>query len=366
MTTNEELRGAEPISVPHRPSQLPGPAPLTIAGDADSDLDPWSPHAAQIPGVAYSTPPPPPPPGAAIVADGVPEPAAAPVDGRSPDQLASRPRSRSAGRAPFAPSQNPYPEPKSGWSRAAKLVTVVLVATSLGLGAWAVSAKSNADTNAARIAELERDLAQLRGESTDLEARLGDLQTVAEGTVTDAEQKIGAVQTELSTVIADRDAARAQAGAYAALFPLSQTTMSSADPTGAYAVTVSAVETCSGYADLVIACAVESFPPNVTITGDATAGYVAASTWFDPVALTFNGTSYEGTSPVHPDFGDFCDGAVVPTALAIALTPFSIAPSPEVSGMKAVTLAGTVKVSTAEASACIASSRTAQVTAQLA
>jgi hypothetical protein len=243
----------------------------------------------------------------------------------------------------------------------------VLVATSVGLGAWAVSARSSADTKAARIVELERDLAVVRGESTDLETRLGDMQTVAEGTVTDAEQKIGAVQTELATAIADRDAAQAQAGAYAALFPLDLTRVASADPTGVYVLTVSgAVDVCSGYANPDIACAVESFPPDLTITGDATTGYVAASTWFDPTALVFNGIAFQGTSPVRSDFGDSCDEVVVPTSLVITVAPFSIVPSPAVSGMKAVTLAGTVNVSTVEAATCIASSRTVGVTAQLA
>ena len=368
MTTNEDLRGAEPIPARSRPDHLPGPAPLAIAGDIDSDLDPWSPNAAHIPGVAYSTPRPPPPPGASVARQGETEAESSPVEADSNRRAAPVPGSRLADparRPPFEPSANPYPEPKSGWSRAARLVAAGLVVTSLGLGAWAVRAKSSADMDAARIVALERDLAQVRGESTDLAAQLGDMQTFAAGTVTDAEQKIGAVQTELSTALADRDAARAQAGAYGALFPLDLTTMASADPTGAYVVTVSAIETCSGYADLTIACAVESFPLDLTITGDATTGYIAASTWFDPVALTFNGTIYAGTSPVRPDFWDACGGDVVPTSLEITVAPFSIAPSPTVSGMKAVTMAGSIKVSTAEAATCIASSRTALVTAQL-
>ena len=368
MTTNEDLRGAEPGAAPGRPAPLPGPAPLTIAGDVDSDLDPWSPNAAQIPGVAYSTPPPPPPPGAVVEPEGAF--GAGEATTRSRPRAAAAPGSLlvdTARRVPFEPSPNPYPEPKAGWSRSAKLVTAVLVVASVGLGAWAARAKSNADTQAARIVQLESDLARVQGESTDLAARLGDLQTVAEGTVTNAEQKIGVVQTELATALADRDAAQAQAGAYAALFPIDLTRVASADPTGAYVLTVSGpVETCSGYSNLEIACAFESFPPDLTITGDATTGYVAASTWFEPVALTFDGTNYQGTSPVRPDFGDSCADVVVPSSLVITVAPFSIAPSPVASGMKAVTLAGTVKVSTTEVATCIASSRTARVTAQLA
>ncbi len=369
MTTNEELRGVEPIAAAGRPAPLPGPAPLTIAGDDDSDLDPWSPNAAQIPGVAYSTPPPPPPPGA-VVAPRVGSGSSAPHDARSPFRATAAPGATVADvgrRAPFEPSPNPYPEPKPGWSPAAKWIAGALAVTSLGLGGWALRAKSSADTQAVRIGQLERDLAQVRDESTDLQARLGDMQTVAEGTVTDAEQKIGAVQTELSVAIADRDAAQAQAGAYAALFPLDLTTVASADPAGQYVVKVSgAVEVCIGYANPAIACAVESFPPDLAIAGDSTAGFVATSTWFDPVALTFNGTSYQGTGPVRPDFGDSCAEVVVPTSLVISVTPFSVAPSPAVSGMKAVTLAGTVNVSTVGAETCIASSRTASVRAQLA
>ncbi len=370
MTANEDLRASESAAAPARPASLPVPAPLTIAADADADLDPWSPNAAQIPGVAYSTPPPPPPPGAIVAAGGPTTTTDAPAEARTQGRTAAPTGTLAADtrrRTPFEPSPNPYPEPKSGWSRAAKLVAAALVATSLGLGAWAVNATSNADTKAARIAELERDLALLRGESTDLATRLGALQTVAEGTVTDAEQKIGAVQTELSTAIADRDAAQAQAGAYAALFPLDLTMVAAADPTGVYVLTVSGtVDVCTGYANPEIACAVESFPPDLTITGDATTGYIAASTWFDPTALVFNGTTYQGTSPVRSDFGDSCDEVVVPTSLVITVAPFSIAPSPVVSGMKALTLAGTVNVSTVEAATCIASSRTVSVTAQLA
>ncbi len=348
-------------------SPLLQPAATSGGGPTDaSELSPWSPNATPVSDVAHSTPIPPPPGGPGASPLGTPGTTIPSPLGVSHGLTSSPVEPESPNRPNSNVPVNPYPEPRRGWPLAAKLTAGVLLATSLGLGGWALSARSSANTKAATIVDLQDDLARAKKNAKELEGKLAEAQVAAEGTVTDAEQKIGALQTDLATASADRDAARAQATAYAGLFPLALPAVAGADPTGNYALTVSPIaDSCTGYADLTSACGIDSFPSDITVTGDATAGYVAASTWFDGIALSFDGRAYVGSGPLKADFGNLCDSVEVPTTVSVSIGAYSITPSPTGAGMKAVSLAGRIGLSTAEAATCIASSRSADVVAQL-
>jgi hypothetical protein len=312
-----------------------------------------------LPTGTTALPPPPPPP--------MPSPGG----GWAPTSLPVEPQSAPIDRGVASPStahrgRNDDTSPKRGWPRSAKLAALLLAVATVGLGGWALKTRSDVATKDSEIVALTSDLGRAHQESSELTEELLAAQRAASATAADAEQKIGGVQTDLSTVISERDAAKAQADAYAALFPLDVATIAGSDVTGGYSVAASPIpDSCVGYADSAIACGVDSFPSDLTIVGDVTAGFTVSSSWFDAVPLAASGRELQGTGTIKADFANLCDGVEVPTTLTISVGPSVVAPSPTSSGLKAVTLLGTVNLSTAEAGTCLASSRSANIAAQL-
>ncbi len=345
--------------------RMPGPlqgSPLSAPRMATPLPNPWAREGEKI-GVARSSALPPPTIGASSAFSASPS-LSTPNGG--PDHAAPLDPSPPSGFGDWPSPGAVLVESRRRWPRSAKLTAGALALSTVGLGGWAADERSTIATKSDTVADLTDDLGRSRTDVERLEGRLADTEQSARDTAADAARKIASVQADLSTASADRDAARAQAEAYAGLFPIDLNTVAGADPTGSYSLAVTpAVDACTGYADPTTACSVDTFPADLSVAGDATAGYVAASTWFDPIALTFDGSVFRGTGQLKVGFGNLCDGVEVATTVVVAAGPYSVAPTGGPTPMKAVVLTGRIDISTAEAATCLASSRRADVVAEL-
>ena len=231
----------------------------------------------------------------------------------------------------------------------ASLVLVALAGAAFGVYEY-TQAKQGAD-----------ELDALR---TELSMTQADV-AAAEGQLDAAGGQRAALEATLADAQAARDAAGADRDAIAALFPITPETYRAVPIGGAFSVAATPdPETCTGFSDTAATCVPANFPADLVVLGSAEAGYQLASSWFDALPLTAEGSGWSADGAVYDTVANTCGGEPLPTRVQISVAVSAVTTSDAPRALVPAGITGKFTISSVGTDQCIDATRTAAYTGQ--
>lgn len=231
----------------------------------------------------------------------------------------------------------------------AKALSSLLLLSTIGAAAVAGAALTRNVAGTDRIEVLEAAVADRDSALEQAQAALAEV----------AEERTQ-VEATLAETTEQLDGLSARYGNIVSGLPVTAATFDLARIDGTFTLVHTPVDaSCVGFNDAGASCVAENFPADLALAA-AEGGYVASSSWFPPVALTFTDGVWQGATTLIDSVSNTCDGALNPTTVELRVVAASVLPDELAGGWTASALRGSITLASPGTTTCVAASRASE------